>query len=55
MAMASEDENIIFRCAKSLDDLQWVIKMVTEDGFSPHEKRLSATFSRSHHLSFLHW
>ena len=50
MAMASEDENIIFRRVKSLDDLQWVIKMATEDGFSPREKRLSAIlFSRSHH------
>ena len=46
--MAFEDkskdkETVIVRRAKSLDDLQWVMKMATEVGFRPVRKRLSAT------------
>ena len=49
--MASEgtsknEETFVIRRATSLDDLQWVIEMATEEGFMPREKRLSATFQQ---------
>ena len=47
--MASEGrsknkEYFVIRRATSLDDLQWVIKLSTEEFFLPIRGRLSATF-----------
>ena len=47
--MASQDtskneETFVIRRAKSLDDLQWVIKMATEEGFTPRKKEAECYF-----------
>ena len=36
---------ILIRRAKSLDDLQWVMKMATEEGWGPREKEAECYFS----------
>ena len=38
-------ETFVIRRAKSLDDLQWVIKRATEEGFGPREKEAECYFS----------
>ena len=49
--MASESEGnkhqdtFVIRCAKCLEDLQWVVKLASEQGFGPHEKEAECCFS----------
>lgn len=38
------EDTFIIRCASSLDDLQWVIKMATEEGFTPRTKEAECYF-----------
>ena len=38
-------DTFIIRCATSLDDLQWVIKMATEEGFTPRKKEAECYFT----------
>ena len=42
---SKDKETFIVRHAKSLDDLQWVMKMATEVGFRPREKEAECYFS----------
>ena len=50
--MSKNEETFVIRRATSLDDLQWVIEMATEEGFMPREK-LSATFTPSFYIAEL--
>ena len=43
--MAFKATAFLIRRAKSLDDLQWVIKLATEEGFIPREKEAECYFS----------
>ena len=48
--MASEgrsknEETFVIRHATSLDDLQWVIKLASEEGFAPRKKEAECYFS----------
>ena len=44
-ARAIISRTLLIRRAKSLDDLQWVIKLATEEGFIPREKEAECYFS----------
>ena len=41
---SEDEETFVIRRAKSLDDLQWVIKLVTEDGWRPRKKEAECYF-----------
>ena len=44
-ARAITSRTLLIRRAKSLDDLQWVIKLATEEGFNPCKKEAECYFS----------
>ena len=43
--MSKNAETFVIRRATSLDDLQWVIKMATQEGWAPREKEAECYFS----------
>ncbi len=43
--MSKNEETFLIRRATSLDDLQWVIEMATEEGFMPRKKEAECYFS----------
>ena len=51
-ARAIISRTLLIRRAKSLDDLQWVIKRATEEGFNPRKKEAECYFSAGLTLYF---
>ena len=43
--MSKNKKNFVIRHATSLDDLQWVMRMAAEEGFTPREKEAECYFT----------